>query len=143
MWRTSFEISSNHLTWVNLGDGQRMPGGWVMTGLDCSTNDSLRARGYVTGGRYGCSTWFVERTLNLDSNAPPVILADDSNFGFSSNRFGFDVNGLSLRLVVIEGSSNLSDWTALRTNALGSGPGYFSDPGSTNFLSGFYRARLQ
>ena len=45
--------------------------------------------------------------------------------------------------VVIEGSTNLVNWTALATNLLGESPCCFSDPGSTNFPARFYRARWQ
>jgi hypothetical protein len=43
--------------------------------------------------------------------------------------------------VVVECSANLLGWIALATNTLGIGSLHFSDSGSTNFPSRFYRIR--
>jgi hypothetical protein len=45
-------------------------------------------------------------------------------------------------VVVVEGSTNLSTWLPLQTNTLGSGPFYFSDPGTGAFPWRFYRVRV-
>ena len=70
----------------------------------------------------------------------PRILVNENSFGFSSNRFGFSINGADGQIVVVEGSTNLLIWTALTTNTLGSGLSHFSDPRWTNFPQRFYRA---
>ncbi len=141
--RASFDTSTNGINWVNVGIGERVAGGWQLLGLDLPPEASIRARGYVTGGRYSCSTWFVESRLNVNTNSPPLILVDNERFGFITNRFGFEIEGLPLRGVIVEGSTNLKNWSPLRTNLLGNGPVYFSDPTSTNLPRCFYRARLQ
>ena len=141
--RTSFDASTNGISWVNLGSGERIAGGWQLTGLSLQMGASIRARGYATGGRYSGSTWFLESTLNVATNSLPLILEDNGHFGFATNRFGFDVAGLLLRGVIVDGSTNLTAWSPLWTNLLGNGPVYFSDPSSANLPRRFYRARLQ
>jgi len=47
-----------------------------------------------------------------------------------------------LRVVAVERSTNLVNWLPLRTNTLGVGVWYFSDPASRTNARGFYRARV-
>ncbi len=141
-WRTSFEASTNGTDWQGLGSGARVPGGWQLPEVCLATNATIRARGYVSGGQYNGSAWFVESTLAVDPQTPPSIRAEEESFGIISNQFGFNVGGLAGQVVVVEGSSNLLHWTALSTNTLGSGPLYFSDPAWTEMPWRFYRVRL-
>ncbi len=71
---------------------------------------------------------------------PPVISAAGGDFGFQTNKFGFSLTGVPGQTVVIQASTNLAVWTPLATNTLGTGPLYFSDPGSTDLPQRFYRA---
>jgi uncharacterized delta-60 repeat protein len=57
--------------------------------------------------------------------------------------FGFNLSGIVGQTVVVEASTNLLTWTPLATNELGVVPLSFTDLGSTNFPSRFYRARPQ
>lgn len=72
-----------------------------------------------------------------------TILTGDGCFGARSNNFGFTVVGAFDQVVVVEACTNLStfDWLPLRTNALGGGGFYFTDPDWTNYPGRFYRAR--
>ena len=79
---------------------------------------------------------------------PPQIIASGTNFGFTTNfsnqsGFGFNLNGTSNQTIVVDGSTNLLDWTPLYTNLANGIPAYFFDPASTNFPGRFYRLRLQ
>jgi uncharacterized delta-60 repeat protein len=60
VWRITFEHSGDGLTWTNLGGGTRIPGGWQLAGVSVPPGGTLRARGYVIGGQYNASGWFVE-----------------------------------------------------------------------------------
>jgi hypothetical protein len=82
-----------------------------------SATGTIRARGYVTGGEYNGSSWFVESDVQLTGVAspPPVILVNDPSFGFSSNRFGFKLSGAAGQVVVVETSTNLTSWTPVAT----------------------------
>jgi hypothetical protein len=84
----------------------------------------------------------VESTTESISRTPPVILVNDGYFGFLSNQFGFNLAGVAGQVVVIEASTNFSDWLPLMTNSFGSSPCYFSDPASATVPWRFYRARL-
>lgn len=76
-------------------------------------NSTLRARGFVTGGQYNGSTWFVETTLQI---VPPAILVNDDRFGMRSNNFGFNTRAVPGQIVVIEAVTNLVTWTPVQTN---------------------------
>ena len=71
----------------------------------------------------------------------------DSNFGFKSNQFGFDIDGADWTYVV-DALTNLNHpaWTSLVTNTISNGgivngTSYFSDAQSTNYPARFYRVR--
>lgn len=72
----------------------------------------------------------------------PVVQGDLS-FGVRTNRFGFNVNWLSDRMVVVEATTNLTttNWVAIVTNVLIDGSVYFGDPQWTNYRGRYYRIR--
>lgn len=142
VWRTSFEFSTNLTTWSLLGAGTRIAGGWELNGLGLLPNGRIRARGHVAGGAFNASGWFLEKSLDVDPFAPPVILVDDDSFGFRTNRFGFNLTALIGQTVLVEASTNLQNWQPLQTNTLDGAQFYFTDPESSNAPSRFYRARL-
>ena len=138
VWRTTFEFSNDGTNWASLGAGARIAGGWQLTSVSLlSAKGTIRARGYVTGGEYNGSSWFVETDLVV--GAPPVILVNDPSFGFTSNRFGFEFSGTAAQVVIVETSTNLATWTPVATNTLGATPSYFSEPYSGDFPQRFYR----
>jgi uncharacterized delta-60 repeat protein len=69
VWRTTFDISTDDLTWINLGAGTRIAGGWQLGVASAPPRGVLRARGYVAGGYYNSSGWFVESQHQF-TNAP-------------------------------------------------------------------------
>ena len=73
----------------------------------------------------------------------PQAQTGDGNFGFKTNRFGFNITGTSNILIVIEASTNLAgtSWTALQSTSLTNGAFYFSDSPTTNSPRRFYRIR--
>ena len=73
---------------------------------------------------------------------PPQIITTNGRFGFLTNQFGFNLNGAYGQTIVVDGSTNLLDWTPLFTNTANGSPFSFSDPAWTNFPWRFYRARL-
>ena len=135
---TSFDSSTNGATWISLGTGTRTTDGWQLAGLALPGGVSIRARGTVNGG-YGTS-WFVESWF---PQRTPSILANDGGFGLRSNQFGFNFNGSAGQIVVVEGSTDLLNWTSLATNSLGTGPLFFSDPQNASLGNRFYRLMTQ
>jgi uncharacterized delta-60 repeat protein len=57
VWRVTFEDSADEVHWTSLGNGQRITGGWELTGLSLPINENhyVRARGYATGGGLSAS----------------------------------------------------------------------------------------
>jgi hypothetical protein len=112
------------------------------------TNLSLANAGnysVVITSPYGSVTSSV---VLLTVIVPPQIVTSGTNFGFTTNPsgnssgFGFNVVGMVGQTIVVDGSTNLMNWTPLYTNSTGTNPAYFFDPASTNLPSRYYRARL-
>jgi sugar lactone lactonase YvrE len=94
----------------------------------------------VVTSPYGSVTSAVV-ALNVGMT-PPQIISCDASFGLLTNQFGFHLSGATGQIIVVDGSTNLVDWTPLCTNAVGASPYYFCDPSYTNYRSRFYRLRL-
>jgi hypothetical protein len=91
---------------------------------------------------YGSVTSAVATLTVTIPRTTPQIIASGTNFGFATNQFGFNISGAFGQTIVVDGSTNLVDWTPLFTNTAGNDPFYFFDPASTNLSWRFYRARL-
>ncbi|MDD5772837.1 MAG: Ig-like domain-containing protein, partial [bacterium] len=65
--RVTFEISTGLSLWAPLGVGNRITGGWQITGLSIpkNVNRYIRARGYVIGGYCSGSTSIIESVKNI------------------------------------------------------------------------------
>jgi uncharacterized delta-60 repeat protein len=137
VWRTNFESSTDGMNWVDLGAGNRVSGGWQMTNVLLSVDSVIRARGFVRGGIYNGSSWYVECLSR------PIIIQSGANFGMLSNQFGFDVLAGLGQAIVIESSSNLLHWSAVLTNVMKSSPFYFSDTSVSDVSWKYYRAVIQ
>ena len=74
VWRTTFEQSTDGVTWTMLGAGQRSSGGWQLGGLSLGSYRNLRARGYVTGSQDNVSSWPVELVIGA-----PVLASQPAN----------------------------------------------------------------
>ena len=141
-WRAKFQYSTNGTTWYDLGGGEFTPGGWQWRGLYDLPTCTIRARGYITGGRYNGSSWYEERMLEYVHQTPIRIVTNDGGFGMNTNQFGFNVTGESNQVLVIECTTNLLDWLPLQTNTVTGDTFYFSDPAWSQAVQRFYRARL-
>jgi hypothetical protein len=62
-WRTTFDLSTDGLTWTNLGAGTRRAGGWQLAVASSPPSGVIRGRSYITGGIYNGSGWFVETQI--------------------------------------------------------------------------------
>jgi hypothetical protein len=109
------------------------------------TNVSVASAGNYTvaiANPYGSVTSAVATLTVTIPRTPPQIIASGTNFGFATNQFGFNISGAFGQTIVVDGSTNLVDWTPLFTNTAGNSPFYFFDPAATNFPWRFYRATL-
>ena len=137
--RVWFECSSSGTNWTYLGDGTRMPGGWRLTDISIATNAFIRARGFVTGGRFNGSCWLVE---SVGPVSIPVFARGDCRVASQCGQFACDLNGTSGSTVVIDSSTDLLNWLPVSTNMLNSGPFRFSDSVPADSAQRFYRARV-
>jgi alpha-tubulin suppressor-like RCC1 family protein len=71
----------------------------------------------------------------------PVIQRDQ--LGMSGSNFNFNITGPDGLVVVVETSSNLTQWVPVLTNALVNGQFHFTDSKSILFSRRFYRARFE
>jgi uncharacterized delta-60 repeat protein len=137
LWRTSFDYSSNSIDWLSLGAGVRVSGGWQLTGLSLPAGAAVRARGYLTGGQYNGSTWFVQSII-----APPIIVAQPTNLAVRSGQsavfsvrasgteplaYQWRLNGVDLagatatnRSIPSVQATDAGDYSVVVTNAYGS-----------------------
>ncbi|MBK9139928.1 MAG: immunoglobulin domain-containing protein [Verrucomicrobia bacterium] len=74
VWRTAFELSSDGVTWTDLGAGTRIPGGWEAPLVVTNPGPTIRVRGFATGGLGGASGWHVESQLTLTGPIAPWIV---------------------------------------------------------------------
>ena len=89
---------------------------------------------------YECRAYAAQARFPLR----PLILMNDVNFGFHSNRFWFNVTAMPGQVVVIETCTNLLNWCPLQTNiAAETGFMPFADSQAGLFPCRFYRLRLQ
>jgi sugar lactone lactonase YvrE len=71
---------------------------------------------------------------------PPVIVPGSP--AFSAGQFGFNLTGPAGQQVVVEASTNLSNWLAIWTNTFGASVLPFSDSQSSAESNRFYRAKI-
>jgi BspA type Leucine rich repeat region (6 copies) len=74
----------------------------------------------------------------------PQVGTNDGNFGVRNGQFGFTINWVGERVVVVEACEELGQpvWAGVATNTLKSGSSYFSDAEWANFPSRIYRLRV-
>lgn len=122
----------NGSSWSAMGSGTYGP---VLTLAASGT--SLFAGGAFTEAGTNQSSGAAEVILGA-----PVIITTNSDFGFNSGQFGFDVSAGALQMLVINSSTDLVNWVPLETNVLHSPILYFSDPSGGSFNNRFYQAEL-
>jgi hypothetical protein len=110
--------------------------------LTLSNMSAVTAGSYavIISGTQGSVTSRVASITLAPATAPPQI--NLPNGEFVTTNFSFSVAAAVGQTVAVDGSTNLSDWTALVTNYVASSPFYFADPAAPTFGCRFYRARL-
>jgi uncharacterized delta-60 repeat protein len=134
VWRTTFEICTNGVDWINPGAGTRITGGWQRTGLNYPTNAIIRARGFVCG-----ANWFVETVQT--PNLPLQFINGNGTPSVSNGWFNTRLTGTTGDRAVAEWSPDLATWQPWLTNTLPASGWNLSLPVGTNSRQ-FLRARL-
>jgi uncharacterized delta-60 repeat protein len=137
--QTSFDLSVDGTTWIPLGVGSRITGGWELTGLWLPASGTIRARARTTGGLHSGSSGLVEQHVSFSGLAVPEIaveqptgtdLLDDA----ASIDFGNRLPGSSSQAKTFTLTNHgTADLTGLAITTDGSHPGDFtvSEPGAT------------
>ena len=95
---------------------------------------------YYLAGTTGWSTTYgglPTVMLGANGQAPRII-----GSGVKTNEFRFSFNGTSNQVIVVEASTNLTDWQPIQTNTLGVAPLNFTDSQWRNYSRRFYRLVL-
>lgn len=144
VWRVAFDFTTDGLSWTELGAGLRAQNGWQLTTDELPPNVTLRARGFVTGGRNNGSSWFVESVAEpVLPMQQPAILVDGHPIGINAGQFGFAFTGTPGRTVAIEASTNLLHWVPVTTTILTPAPARFNEPYIPSRPTRFYRLRYE
>ncbi|HLH54267.1 MAG TPA: delta-60 repeat domain-containing protein [Verrucomicrobiae bacterium] len=138
----TFEGSMDGTNWTFLGQGERIAGGWHLGGLSVAPNATVRARGFLSGGQWNGSTYYFETITGIQTTNP-LVLVNDSGFGVRSNKFGFTISAQPGRVLIIESSTDLSNWQPVSTNTLQTPSIYFSQPYDPATAPRFFRAAVQ
>lgn len=91
VWRTTFDLCTDGLTWTSLGAGTRQAGGWQLADASLPSSGVIRGRGYLTGGLYNGSGWFTESQLPF-TNAPAIVVQPRSVTNLSGTTANFTVS---------------------------------------------------
>jgi hypothetical protein len=135
--RVSFEGSINGQDWNNLGTAARVPGGWQLSGVANQPLSVIRARGWFSTGDNNSGMTFVESQLQVIPKIQPASVWGSPG----SSQFGFNIIGSPGSAVVIDTSTNLTDWVPLLTNTFATNTVSFRDTTPGGFPARFYRAR--
>lgn len=103
------------------------------------------------GASSQATVYYLPGTTGWDATAggrptavwSPQVGTNDGNFGVRNGQFGFTINWVGERVVVVEACEELGQaaWAGVATNKLKSGSSYFSDAEWANFPSRIYRLR--
>lgn len=142
VWRTTFEHSPDGTTWVSLGEGTRIQGGWATSAVGI-TGGTFRARGYAASGYANGSVGEVEVSIGAPAfiiqpseatNAASstvtfrALAIGDEPIGYRWSKDGVElvstgsVSGASAPVLEIRSLLGADDgaYTVVASNALGS-----------------------
>ena len=116
------------------------------TGSAARFGNGASGIGYITGvAADGAGNVYVADEWNntiRKGYLAPMILISGAAFGFTAGQFGFDLTGPSAQFVIVEASTDLSNWLPIWTNTFGANALPFTDPQAGLYPHRFYRARL-
>ncbi|MFH0909887.1 MAG: choice-of-anchor D domain-containing protein, partial [bacterium] len=145
VWRTTFEQSTDGVTWTHLGAGVRTDGGWILTGLSLSTETSqyIRARGYVAHDGHGQTVIESVRYGWLrPPNAPNALAA--TNVQVSSFYANWDAASTATNyLMDVSTNSGFSSYVSGYSNLLVGNVQTYRVTGLMQETTYYYRLRTE
>ena len=135
-----YMATNGTLSWANGDIANRPIVVLILNETTYESNETFIVR--LSGTTLGSPTSTVVTIVNDDPGPLPEVFGDAS-FGVMSNRFGFNINWESGRVVVVDANTNLNttNWIPLTTGTLSGVPYYFFDSKWTNYIGRFYRIR--
>ena len=94
--RVTFELSTDGgASWVALGAGTRIAGGWQLSSLSLPNTGQIRARGRTSGGFYNSSTGLIEQiaAFNFTNTPPDTTILTGPSGTVASNAATFTFTG--------------------------------------------------
>jgi uncharacterized delta-60 repeat protein len=143
VWRTTFDYTTDGVLWTALGEGNRVSGGWERTPSIVPVDATVRARGFVTGGQYNGSGWYVESLLT--NTIPPAVGPVFAVELVSGSLIRFKLTGETNASYAVQTASILpppGGWQPVTTLTLTNGWGTF-DWTNTGEPARFFRARRE
>lgn len=126
-----------------LGNAPANPGSDAFSDIDPAVKVYYQAGTTGWGTSYGGS---FDAPVNVPAGILPTVLLTSAPFqisagtaGILTNEFGFTITGASNEVVVVQVSSDLLNWTPLKTNILAAKPLIFLDPNWRSYPHRFYR----
>jgi uncharacterized delta-60 repeat protein len=111
VYHTRFQASLDGISWLDLGVGKRIEGGWKLEGAEIPEGARFRVRGYVTG-----TSHYLDFVPETTGSGDPLGL---QVYDHANGDLMIGVNSPAGALV-LQISTDLAQWTALHTNAPGS-----------------------
>lgn len=77
----TFEVSQDSgSTWIKLGNGSRITGGWELVGSNIPASGKLRGSAKIRGGRYNGSSSLIQTIVDFSGvNAPDITVQQPAN----------------------------------------------------------------
>ncbi|GEP43384.1 hypothetical protein BGE01nite_26750 [Brevifollis gellanilyticus] len=140
----TFEVSTNGgSSWVPLGNGTRITGGWECTGLTLPGSGRLRARARTHGAYHSNSSSLIESALNFSGLPAPEIAVYDGAVTPANERqdnvlldLGPQIVGAGHTRTFTIRNSGSDVLSGIGVSLTGSGDFTITSPGATSLAAG-------
>ena len=96
---------------------------------------------YVLPAKSGWSSSFDNLPVVTFATWDARVRTGDSSFGMQGNQFGFTIEGTDGLVVLVEASTDMTNWSTVATVTLTGGTYVYTDPDTQNHSTRFYRLR--
>jgi uncharacterized delta-60 repeat protein len=129
-------------TWLPLGTGSRITGGWELTGASLGVSGQLRARARIVGGYLSASSGLIETTAPYGASPVPEIRVFDGAMAVSERLSGttldlgrVSLGGTTSRTFTII-NNGLADLTGISVSLSGAGAYSVTAPTASTLAAG-------
>lgn len=141
--RVQFEATEDGIDWTILGTGERTETGWQLNGASLPGRGTLRARGWVNGGRFSGSNWLLDDYLALGDFSVHAFSLNLEVMDDSSRLRINGETGLSYQVDYSAAPDRPETWHPLPPFVLTNSIHLISEPVDSRNGQRFYRARLK